>query len=59
MRASIVCSLSEIEGVNAVLFTIDGESLKDSDGNSIGLMTKHRIVTERLPDGRINALFCK
>ena len=60
MRASIVCSLSEIEGVNAVLFTIDGESLKDSDGNSIGLMTeddfveKHRIVTERLPDGRIN-----
>lgn len=39
MRASIVCSLSEIEGVNAVLFTIDGESLKDSDGNSIGLMT--------------------
>ena len=44
MRASIVCSLSEIEGVNAVLFTIDGESLKDSDGNSIGLMTEDDFV---------------
>ena len=44
MRASIVCSLLEIEGVNAVLFTIDGESLKDSDGNSIGLMTEDDFV---------------
>ncbi len=34
----------EIEGINAVLFTIDGESLKDSDGNSIGLMTEDDFV---------------
>ena len=48
MRASIVCSLSEIEGVNAVLFTIDGESLKDSDGNSIGLMTEDKLVPQKV-----------
>ena len=43
MRASIVCSFRKLK-VNAVLFTIDGESLKDSDGNSIGLMTEDDFV---------------
>ena len=59
MRASIVCSLSEIEGVNAVLFTIDGESLKDSDGNSIGLMTEDDFVENTGSSPSAYALFCK
>lgn len=44
MRASIVRSLLEIGGVNAVLFTIDGESLKDGKGNAVGLMTEDDFV---------------
>ena len=38
VRAAVVQSLVRIEGINAVAFTVDGEPLKDEDGNVIGLM---------------------
>lgn len=38
-RAAIVRTLSQIEGVDEITFTIDGAVLTDSKGNPIGLMT--------------------
>lgn len=43
-RAAVVRSLVQIEGVNAVAFTIQGEPLTDSDGNPVGLMNEDDFV---------------
>ena len=37
-RAAVVRSLVQVEGINAVSFTIEGEPLTDSDGHPVGLM---------------------
>ena len=38
LRASVVQSLGQIDGVDAVLFTIEGEPLEDQNGQEIGYM---------------------
>ena len=38
LRASVVQSLGQIDGVDTVLFTIEGEPLEDQNGQEIGYM---------------------
>ena len=38
LRAAVVQSVGQISGVDAVLFTIDGESLQDMNGQVVGYM---------------------
>ena len=38
LRAAVVQSVGQISGVDAVLFTIDGESLQDMNGQMVGYM---------------------
>ncbi len=44
VRAAVVQSLVLIDGVNAVSFTVDGETLKDSAGFPVGLMNEDDFV---------------
>ena len=44
MRAAVVQSLTRIEGVNAVAFTVDGNQLMDRNGIAIGLMNEDDFV---------------
>lgn len=44
IRAAVVQSLVQIEGINAVLFSVNGEPLRDSSGHQIGLMTEDDFV---------------
>ena len=44
LRAAVVQSLVQIEGINGVAFTIDGEPLKNSDGMNVGLMNEDDFV---------------
>ena len=44
VRAAVVQSLLKISGINAVSFTVDGESLKDADGMNVGLMSADDFV---------------
>jgi germination protein M len=43
-RAAIVRSLSNIDGVNGVMITINGEPITDVSGNAIGIMTADMFV---------------
>lgn len=43
-RAAIVRSLTQIDGVNYVVFHINGEMLTDSSGNMVGTMTSTTFV---------------
>ena len=43
-RAAVVRSLVQIDGVNAVAFTIEGEPLVDSEGHLVGLMNDDDFV---------------
>ena len=38
LRAAVVQSVGQISGVDAVLFTIEGESLQDMNGQVVGYM---------------------
>ncbi len=38
VRAAVVQSLLQVDGVNGVIFTVEGEALQDREGNNIGLM---------------------
>ena len=38
LRAAVVQSVGQVSGVNSVLFTINGESLEDQNGQEIGYM---------------------
>lgn len=44
MRAAIVQSLLQIDGIDAVSVRVEGESLKDNEGNDVGLMNEDDIV---------------
>ena len=44
MRAAIVQSLVQIEGINGVTFTVDGSPLTDGDGVQVGLMNEDDFV---------------
>ena len=44
IRAAVVQSLVQISGINAVSFTVNGEELKDEDGNPVGLMNADDFV---------------
>ncbi|HJA13121.1 MAG TPA: GerMN domain-containing protein [Candidatus Mediterraneibacter merdipullorum] len=44
MRAAIVQSLVQVDGINGVMFTVDGAALTDSDGLEIGLMNEDDFV---------------
>lgn len=44
VRAAVVQSLVQIEGINAVRFTIAGEPFKDSSGTETGLMNEDDFV---------------
>lgn len=44
VRAAVVQSLLRIEGVDGIMFTVDSEPLKDSEGNIIGLMNEDDFV---------------
>lgn len=44
VRAAVVQSLLRIEGIDGIMFTVDSEPLRDSDGNIIGLMNKDDFV---------------
>lgn len=38
IRAAIVQSILRVDGISGVYFSVDGESLKESDGQQVGLM---------------------
>ena len=40
VRAAVVQSLLRIEGIDGIMFTVDSEPLRDSDGNIVGLMNE-------------------
>lgn len=44
LRASIVLSLTELDYINSVKLTVDGQPILDSNGKAIGQMTKQDIV---------------
>ena len=44
VRAAVVRSLLKVEGISGVYITIDGEVLKDSKGNTVGLLTEDDFV---------------
>lgn len=44
VRAAVVQSLLQIPEINGVIFTVDGESLKDAQGNKIGIMNENDFV---------------
>ena len=44
MRAAIVQSLLQIDGIDAVSVRVEGEPLKDNEGNDVGLMNEDDIV---------------
>ena len=44
MRAAIVQSLLQIDGIDAVSVRVEGEALKDNEGNDVGLMNEDDIV---------------
>ena len=44
MRAAIVQSLLQIDGIDAVSIRVEGEPLKDNEGNDVGLMNEDDIV---------------
>ncbi len=50
MRASIVLTLIQVDGITGVSFTVDGEPLTDQKGTLIGTMTKERFVDVLLND---------
>lgn len=54
LRTSVVKSLVQIDGVDSVRFTINGDSLLGSDDNPIGAMTKDTFILEKEAD----TLFC-
>lgn len=55
LRASVVKSLVQIEGVHSVRFTINGDSLLDNDDNPIGAMTKDTFILEEESDKLYNS----
>ena len=44
VRAAVVQSLVRVDGINAVSFSVEGESLKDGDGRTVGLMNADDFV---------------
>ncbi len=50
LRAAVVKSLVQIDGVDSVRFTINGDSLLGSDDNPIGAMTKDTFILEEEAD---------
>lgn len=44
IRAAVVKSLVQISGINAVWFNVNGEELKDQEGNPVGLMNADDFV---------------
>ena len=49
LRASAVQSLGQIDGVDAVFFTIEGEPLEDQNGQEIGYMQPSDLYRIRDP----------
>lgn len=49
LRAAVVRSLLKVDGISGVYFTIDGEQLKDNQGNVVGLMTEDDFVDSTDP----------
>ena len=45
VRAAIVKSLTQIEGVDVVMMTINGEPIKDAAGNNMGLLSADNFVS--------------
>ncbi|MDO5147373.1 MAG: GerMN domain-containing protein [Eubacteriales bacterium] len=54
LRASVVKSLTQIEGVKSVRFTINGDSLLGSDDNPVGSMGRHSFILEENRDDLYN-----
>lgn len=46
-RTAIVCSLVQVEGVNSVSFTVDGEALKDVNGANVGPMDASTFLIDK------------
>lgn len=44
MRASVVLTLIQINGIDGVAFTVEGEPVTDGKGNAIGTMTREHFV---------------
>lgn len=44
IRGALVANFSQIEGIDSIGFTIQGNPLKDSRGNLIGMMTKDSFI---------------
>lgn len=55
LRAAVVKSLVQLDGVQSVRFTINGDSLLDSDDNPIGAMTKDTFILEEESDKLYNS----
>lgn len=54
MRASIILTLTQLEGVSVVKITVNGEPLLDLNGQSIGYLNEKDIITGR-DDYLVNA----
>lgn len=46
IRASVVNTLTSIDGIDNVLILVNGDNLKDKDGNIIGIIKKEDIVLD-------------
>ncbi len=53
-RAAIVKTVTQLDGVNGVLFLVDGASIADQSGNRIGVLTADDFVEN--PGEQINAI---
>ncbi|MHB8128154.1 MAG: GerMN domain-containing protein [Mobilitalea sp.] len=56
-RATIVKTLSQISGVELIQFNINGELLKDSNGEYVGLMTEEDFIDSTGSDTNVKLYF--
>ena len=44
LRSAVVLTLIQVNGIDGVVFTVEGEALTDAKGNAIGTMTRDQFV---------------
>lgn len=50
LKAGVVLTLAQVEGITSVKFTVDGQPITDTDGNEVGIMNSSQYVNLILSD---------